>query len=73
MSWLKSYLAGRKQYEELEGFKSNEHVITHGVLQGSVLEKKKSIIKCYYNFKKSRFPLNMTDRQTYGQTLIFIE
>ncbi len=30
-------MTGRNQYVELEGFKSNEHVITHGVPQGSIL------------------------------------
>ena len=37
LKWFKNYLTGRKQYVELEGFKSNEQVITHGVPQGSVL------------------------------------
>ncbi len=37
LKWFKNYLTGRKQYVEIEGFKSNEKVITHGVPQGSVL------------------------------------
>ena len=37
LEWFKSYLSSRKQYTEYKGTKSDEHVLTHGVPQGSVL------------------------------------
>ena len=40
-----NYLTGIKQHLELEGFKSNEQVITHGVPQGSVQTRTKMNIK----------------------------
>ena len=35
--WLQNYLTNRKQYVEINGIKSEEKVITHGVPQGSVI------------------------------------
>ena len=37
MKWLKSYLSGRKQFVQYNGFKSTEKYITCGVPQGSIL------------------------------------
>ena len=36
-NWFKSYLAERRQYVSIEGFKSETKQISHGVPQGSVL------------------------------------
>ncbi len=38
-------LTGRKQHLELEGFISNEQVMTHGVTQGSVQTRTQINIK----------------------------
>ena len=37
LKWFKNYLTGRKQYVEINGCKSKEKLISHGVPQGSIL------------------------------------
>ena len=37
LDWFKSYISNRKQYVEIETFKSNQAHITTGVPQGSIL------------------------------------
>ena len=37
LKWFKNYLTGRKQYVEINGFKSKEKTTSHGVPQGSIL------------------------------------
>ena len=37
LKWFKNYLTGRKQYVEINGVKSKEKFISHGVPQGSIL------------------------------------
>ena len=35
--WLKNYLTERRQFVRINGCDSDTHIVTHGVLQGSVL------------------------------------
>ena len=35
--WLKNYLPERRQFVRINGCDSDTHIVTHGVLQGSVL------------------------------------
>ena len=37
LQWFESYLSNRKQYVSVNGHTSDEHQVTHGVPQGSVL------------------------------------